>query len=399
MSLSRRAFLSGSAAGLGLLAIPRASAFAAPGQGTDTVLVVVFLRGAADALNLVVPYGDDDYYAARPTNRIAPGNVIDLDGFFGLHPGLSDLAPLYAQGQLALLHGVGSHHPTRSHFDAQDFMERAAPGDLSVEDGWLNRMLAALGGDALHAGITLDHGASLALRGNHATVAFSSIDKFRLLGAHGAERQRALERIYAADTGPWLAPAVGTALSTVDLVQSVDRTTNVVYPQWTPAHRLRDIAALIRADIGVRVVGLNLGGWDTHTDELTRLDVLTQRYAAALAAFQADLGAAASRTVCLTMSEFGRTVDENDAGGTEHGHGGVMLAMGEPVAGGRVVLANDVWPGLDLASRYQERDLAVTTDFRDVFAEFADRFFGLTDPSSVVPGLVPSADRYPGLLA
>ncbi|MEM7411841.1 MAG: DUF1501 domain-containing protein [Myxococcota bacterium] len=392
---SRRAFLQGAVATGGALLLPRLGRAA----GTDRVLVTLFLRGAADGLNLCVPAGDADYYARRPTLAIPEGQLIDLDGFFGLHPGLAALTPLYTGGRLALLHASGSPSPTRSHFDAQDFMERGVPGDKTVSTGWLNRYLAAEAGGQALAGITLGNAKDVSIVGPAPALAFPSIDRFRIRGQYPEVVSAALEQRYAALPEQAVKRGFAEALSAIDTVASVEASTTAPYPNSSLGRALRDAAALVKADIGVRIVTVNTGGWDTHSNETPRLSGLTADLAAALAAFDADLGSDRDRTALLAMTEFGRTADENDGGGTEHGHGGLMLALGGGVAGGRVHLRDDSWPGLSDDDLYDGRDLQITTDYRDVFAEALDVHLGSRDADRLFPDYTIRPDRTPGLFA
>jgi uncharacterized protein (DUF1501 family) len=394
--LDRRDFLRTTALGLSAFFLPLGAPHRARAAGTEPVVVALFLRGGADPLTLVPPHGDPLYYTLRPTLALAAGTELDLDGFYGLHPALAPLLPLYAADQLAVLHAVGSPDPTRSHFDAQDFMETAAPGDKGVTDGWLNRALAALGGGDPLAGVSLRTSAARSFAGDAPNVAFRSIETFALGGDFPAERRAALEALYAGRPGV-LGRNMGNAYAALDRVASVSTTTATVYPASDLGGALRDAAALIKADVGVKLLAVDSGGWDHHAEQLARIEPLAGDLAASLAAFHADLGADAARTVVVLMTEFGRRVAENGGGGSDHGHGGVMLVLGGAVAGGRVITANDVWPGLATAQLYRGEDLAATTDFRDVLAEVLDRHLGLAKPASVFPGYGADARRYPGL--
>ncbi|MCA9774144.1 MAG: DUF1501 domain-containing protein [Myxococcales bacterium] len=400
MAWKRREFLKGSVATFAAFSLPVAGR-AAPRSlvAGAPVLVAVFLRGAADGLNLVVPHGDPTgrYYELRPTIQVPPGAELDLDGFHGLNPALADLLPLYQSGDLAVVHAAGSPHETRSHFEAQDYMERAAPGDPTVLDGWLNRSLGALGVTASYEGISINSAKVLALRGGAPSLAFAAISKFRLLGAYQAKRRTAIEAAYNHVAGTLLGGAVGGAFEAVDLVASVDTTTEVVYPTGKFGDAMRDAAALVKADIGVRVLTVDLGGWDTHSNEVVELGDAAGELGAAIAAFYEDLGTHRSRTLLLTMSEFGRTAGENGGFGTDHGHANVMFALGGGLAGGRVITRDGVWPGLLPEELYEGRDLAVTTDFRDVFAEILDRHLGIGDLSTILPNFTVDPGNYPGL--
>jgi len=365
-------------------------------DGSDPVLVTLFLRGGADGLNLVVPHGDPVYYAVRPNIRVAPGSAIDLDGFFGLHPALAPLLPQFQSGRLAAIHACGSPHDTRSHFDAQDFMEFGAPGNKTVREGWLNRFLAAAGlSDPLSA-ITMGNRAAKALAGPSPSLALASISDLILAG-NATARRPAIEAMYASSGNPLLSWLPTTAFATADVLATVSTATSVVYPNSSLGSALKDLAALIKANIGVRLGAVDLGGWDHHFNESTDLPLVASALASGLAAFVQDLGPDLDRTVVLVMSEFGRRVGENGSLGCDHGHGGVMFALGGGIAGGRVILAGDSWPGLAPANLFEGIDVPVTTDFRDVFGELLTRHMGLADASGVFPGYALDPARYPGL--
>jgi len=398
MTFTRRQILQSAAVGTAAWLFPP-WARQARAAGTDPVLVSIFQRGAADGLNTVVPIGDLFYYSSRPTVQIVPGSELALDGFFGLNPAFAPLHGLYQSGALCFLHATGSPDPSRSHFDAQDFMDRAAPGNKSIVDGWLNRYLAVAGGGQPIAGISLSNATSKQLAGSASSLAFDAIADFRLTGAWTLERRAALEVRYQLTGDTRLGATVLDAFDALDLVGGVDTTTSVTYPAGQLGPALKDAAALIKADIGVKVIALDIGGWDHHTNLLANLAALGGELSACLKAFHDDLGADLGRTLTLVMTEFGRRVDENGGAGTDHGHGGVMMAMGGGIAGGRVVVRDGLWPGLALANRYIGQDLQVTTDFRDVFAEALNRHLGLavSQMGPVFPGFSASASRFPGL--
>lgn len=398
MTLTRRGFLKSAAVGATAFLLPP-WARKADAAGTDPVLVSIFQRGAADGLNTVIPAGDPFYYSSRPTIQVPGGSELPLDGFFGLNPAFSDLHGLYTDGKLAFLHAAGSPDPSRSHFDAQDFMDRAAPGNKSIVDGWLSRYLQIAGGGQAIAGVSLSSSKSKQLAGAAPSLAFDSIDSFTLTGNHALERRAALEVRYEQVPGGLLRGAVLDAFNAVDLIAGVDTTTAVVYPAGDFGAALKDTAALIKANIGVKVVAISIGGWDHHTNLLVNLAGLGGELSAGLKAFHDDLGADLGRTLTLVMTEFGRRVEENGGDGTDHGHGGVMIALGGGIAGGRVLVKDGLWPGLAPANRFIGQDLQVTTDFRDVFAEALDRHMGLAVPSMgpIFPGFSASASRFPGL--
>lgn len=399
MALSRREFLKSAAVTASALAIPTALAPRARAAGGEPVLVSIFLRGAADGLGLVVPHGDPYYYQARPGLAVPKGTELDLDGFFGFHPELAPLLPIYRANRLAVLHAIGSPDPSRSHFDAQDFAERAAPGDFSVYDGWLNRYLVAIGSESSLAAVTIGNAKALSLAGDAPSLAFWSLADLRLAGRFASQRRAALEQIYQSVQATLLGRSAGEFFGGIDQVAAIRNDSAVVYPDTPFARSLRDVAALIRADLGLRVVALDLDGWDHHESGSDGMYWMAKTLAEGLAAFDRDLGAAAGRTLVVTTTEFGRTLAENGSGGSEHGHGSVAFVMGGAVRGGRVLLQGGRWPGLARAQLFEEQDLAVTTDFRDLFAEVLHRHMGLPTLAPVLPGHPVSASRYPGLFA
>jgi uncharacterized protein (DUF1501 family) len=398
MTFTRRQFIQSAAVGMTAYLMPR-WARTARAAGTEPVLVSIFQRGAADGLNTVVPVGDPFYYSSRPTVQIAPGTELPLDSFFGLNPNFSDLQGLYSSGDLAFLHAAGSPDPSRSHFDAQDFMDRAAPGNKSIVDGWLNRYLAVAGGGQAIAGISISSAAVKSLAGPAPQLAFDSIASFALTGEWALERRAALSVRYELLPGTLLGNTVTSAFDAVDVVGGVDTTTSVVYPAGELGAALKDAAALIKANIGVKVIAVNIGGWDHHTNLLLNLASLGAELSGCLKAFHDDLGTDLGRTLTLVMTEFGRRVDENGGDGTDHGHGGVMMAMGGGIAGGRVLVRDGQWPGLAQANRYNGQDLQVTTDFRDVFAEALNVHMGLavSQMGPIFPSFSPSTGAFPGL--
>jgi uncharacterized protein (DUF1501 family) len=395
--LTRRAFLQSSAVALTAVVLPP-WARRARAAGTDPVLVSIFQRGAADGLNTVVPTGDPFYYSSRPTVQITPGAELSLDGFFGLNPAFADLHGLYTGGKLAFVHAAGSPDPSRSHFDAQDFMDRAAPGNKAILDGWLNRYLAVAGGGQPIAGVSLSSATSKQLVGPAPSLAFDSIASFTLTGSYALERRAALEVRYALEPG-LVGGTMTAGFDALDLIAAVNTATSVVYPAGDLGAALKDAAALVKANIGVKVIAISIGGWDHHTNLLLNLSALGGELAGGLKAFHDDLGADLGRTLTLVMTEFGRRVEENGADGTDHGHGGVMMALGGGIGGGRVILRDGAWPGLAPAQRYIGQDLQVTTDFRDVFAEALDRHMGLATSAMgpIFPGFSANAARFPGL--
>ena len=412
---SRRVFIRSGA--MALLSLGFAPAFvsrlAAESADRRKLLIVVFQRGAVDGLNMVVPFGDGDYYRARPTIAIAkPGasdGAINLDGFFGLHPRMSSLTPLWDNKSLAIVHASGSHDTTRSHFDAQDYMESATPGVKSTRDGWLNRYLQASGirhqasgirhqasGDPLRA-IALTKQMPRSLQGTAAALAIGSTEDFTVADMSA---RTSFEELYAAaqqDTA-----LRGTAGEAFDAMKTLAQktagayrpTTGVVYPRSPFGQAMQEIARLAKADIGLEIAFAESTQWDHHVNEGAAQGQIANRlddFSRGIAALAQDLGDRMADTVILTMSEFGRAVAENGSRGTDHGHGNAMFVIGGGVKGGSVY---GQWPGLAVNDRFEGRDLAVTTDFRAVFNAVLTSHLGAASGSlrKVFPGFTSRTD-------
>jgi uncharacterized protein (DUF1501 family) len=399
--ISRRVFVKNG--GLALLSLGFAPAFLArtveAAAARRKILIAIFQRGAVDGLNMVVPFGERAYYAARPSIAIAqPGRddaAIDLDGFFGLHPRLAPLKPLWDAKQLAIVHASGSPDGTRSHFDAQDYMETATPGVKSTQDGWLNRYLHA----REHAEATPFRAVALAgqlpraLHGTAPALAIGQIGQFGIRAGQATDRvQASFESEYAAAADKVLNKTGAQAFDAVRLLKSADPQKyqpehGAQYPRSGYGEALRQIAQLVKADVGLEVAFAEAGGWDTHVNQGAAVGQLAARlddFGRGLAALTRDLGDRMADVVILTMSEFGRAVAENGNRGTDHGHGNAMMIIGgEHVRGGKVY---GRWPGLAPEQRYDGRDLAVTTDFRSVFAEVIRGHLGVTDTRAIFPG-------------
>jgi len=389
------------------------TALAAGASSRAKRLIAIFQRGAVDGLSVVPPFGEADYFRARPTIAIArPGAgadaAIDLDGFFGFHPRLGPLKPLWDARQLAVVHASGSPDSTRSHFDAQDYMESGTPGVKSTRDGWLNRCLQAqrtLPGDAPTAfrAVALSSHLPRMLQGTAPSLAMNEIDGFRLRGGKAGAGE-SFEAAYAAAADRVLNGTGRDAFGAIGMLKAADPlqyqpARGADYPRGPLGQALRQIAQLAKADVGLEIAFAEIGGWDTHANQGAAQGQLAARlddFARAIAALTTDLGDRMEDTVVLTMSEFGRAVNQNGSGGTDHGHGNAMLVIGGGVRGGAVY---GRWPGLAVERRHEGRDLAVTTDFRDVFAEIATRHLGVADAGPVFPGYNVSAARFPGLLA
>ena len=415
MQINRRFFLhKGTLAIAGTAAIPSflvrsvmAEAAANPGRR----LVVVFQRGAADGLNIVVPYREKNYYAMRPSIAIPQNQVLDLDGFFGLHPSLAAFKPLYDQGHLAIVHAAGSPDTTRSHFDAQDYMESGTPGVKSTEDGWLNRALQAE--DLRHrcTGTCEQHTAFRALSlgvevprtlaGKIPAIALSNVNGFTVAGRGPTDSPAAsaFEAMYAG-SGDRIFHAAGD--ETFDAVKML-RAANPAqytpgpgadYPATEFGNNMKQIAQLLKANLGVEAAFTDVSGWDTHQNQGSVNGQLANRlsdFSASIAAFWRDLGDDAGDVTLVTMSEFGRTARENGTGGTDHGHANAMFVLGGDVKGGKVY---GRWPGLADEQLNEGRDLAVTTDFRQVLGEAVAKTLGATNLDLVFPGAQLRTDRF-----
>jgi uncharacterized protein (DUF1501 family) len=366
-------------------------------------LICLFQRGAADALNVVVPHGEASYYRLRPRIAIPrpssdpQASAIDLDGFFGLHPSLAPLKPLYDRGMLAPIHAVGSPSSTRSHFDAQDYMESGTPDVKSTGDGWLNRYLATRGTCeecANHTpspfrAVSMTPQMPRILEGPSPVVAMNSLDEFSVRASgSSAERLEALYRTGSAD----LIHASGQEMfDAVKLLKSANPQRyqpehGALYPRSQFGQRLKEIAQLIKANVGLEIAFADVGGWDTHVNQGAATGQLATRlrdFADSVAALVTDLGDRMDDTVILSMSEFGRMARENGNGGTDHGHAGAMFVIGGQVNGHKV---HGKWPGLEQEQLYEGRDLALTTDFRSVFSEVIAKHMGAAKLESVFPG-------------
>jgi uncharacterized protein (DUF1501 family) len=391
--LTRRDFLKGVGAA-GAVGISRSLfpawmprlAFRAPNQAPGDVLVCIFLRGGIDGLSAIVPFGEGaDYYDARPTQAVAepgsgPSAAIDLDGFFGMHPSFSPLVDLYRSGALAVVHATGSTDPTRSHFDAMQFMEYGTPGDKTIATGWIGRHLksAAWQNDSPFRAVGMGAMLPTSLRGPVSSLSLRSIADFHLKGREGELRkaQDVLAQLYTIEAPTdMLDSQAKLVFDTVDMLQSLNAgsyqpAAGAEYPadDFGFGMGLKQIAQLIKADVGLEVACVDLGGWDTHENQGTHGGVfanLLSILGRGLNAFYTDLADHMGGITVVTMSEFGRRVAENANAGTDHGHGNFMLLMGGGTRGGQVFAR---WPGLS-PDALNDGDLAITTDYRDVLAE------------------------------
>lgn len=415
---SRRLFLR--QGGLAMLSLGFAPGFlsraAAGTGGRRKLLITVFQRGAVDGLNMVVPYGDADYYRTRPSIAIArPGasdGALDLNGYFGLHPRMAAFKPLWDRGELAVVHASGSHDTTRSHFDAQDYMESATPGVKSTKDGWLNRYLSASaaattdspavdGRNPLRA-VALTSQMPRTLQGVAPALAMGSTADFTVadMGA-----RTSFEELYQAAQDRSLH---GTAGEAFDAMRTLARQTagpyrpanGAVYPRSPFGQALQEIARLAKSDVGLEIAFAESTQWDHHVNQGAATGQMANRlddFSRGIAALAQDLGERMADTVILTMSEFGRAVAENGSRGTDHGHGNAMFVIGGGVKGRDVY---GQWPGLRPDQRFEGRDLAVTTDFRDVFGEVVMKHLGARDATlaRVFPGHIVKPSAFRGVL-
>jgi uncharacterized protein (DUF1501 family) len=401
MSITRRVFLkNGALAIVGTSIVPSflaravyAAETAAPGKKR---LIVLFQRGAADGLNIVVPHGERAYYSMRPSIAIPRQSVIDLDGFFGLHPAMAAFKPLWQQKHLAIVHAAGSPDNTRSHFDAQDYMESGTPGVKSTEDGWLNRALAGVAEPDASPFRAVAMGGFLprTLTGPVPAVAMSDIRAFGVGG--GQTASSTFEAMYAQSVDAVLHGTGNETFEAVKMLRAADPAKytpapGANYPRGRFADSLRQVAQLVKANLGVEVAFADIGGWDHHVNEGSlqgQIANITGEFSQSIAALWTDLGDLAEETVIVTMSEFGRTARENGNRGTDHGHANVMFVLGGAVKGGKVY---GRWPGLEPEQLYDGRDLALTTDFRRVLGEAVYRHLGNHELAKVFPGFEKSS--------
>jgi len=402
MSQSRRYFLKST--GLAMASFAAAPSFlvrtamaqgVAPAiSGKDRpILIAVFQRGAADGISMVVPFGDRNYKTSRPQIAVpdprnsASDTAIDLDGFFGLHPSLSPLKSVYDDGHLAIVHAVGSPDNTRSHFDAQDYMEAGAPGNKGVPDGWLNRYLQGSPRSDATAfrAVAMDPNMPRSLMGSAPALAMARIQEFDVRGGSG--NRRGGGELASAFEAMW-------HNSTFDAIkmlrnanpQRFQPENGARYPNGQFGQGLLQMAQLIKSDVGLEVGFLDIGGWDTHANQAPQLTQRLREFGEGLAAFHQDMGDRMRNIVVLTMTEFGRAIKQNGSGGTDHGHASALFVLGGPVKGRKVY---GKWPGLAREQLFEGRDLALTTDFRDVFAEVLSKHMQSTDPAKVFPNYQP----------
>jgi uncharacterized protein (DUF1501 family) len=402
--VSRRVFLKGAslaAVGVGMGPSPlmvRAAEAAAPGSG---VLVHIFFRGGFDGLNFCVPYDDPNYVASRPNIALRRADgVIPLDSYFGLHPTLGPLEPLYRDGRFGIVQAVGNLKLTRSHFDAQDFIEQGTPGVKTTADGWLGRAVTQIPGAAVTDQVAFSGQLPRSYFGTEPVLVTQNLTSFDLRAGTGSRSWRtqantALRAMYQGGTGDAGAVGQATFAAMDTLLRNpavlANPANGAVYPTTgqgnTLGTLLRQAASLIKANIGVRTIFVNVGGqFDTHANEVASHNLEFPRIAESLAAFALDLGPRLDDVVVLGLTEFGRTFTENGSRGTDHGTGSTAFYLGGRVRGGRVL---GRWPGLAKSQLNEQRDLMPTTDFRDLFAELLRGHVGVADLSRVFPDYSP----------
>jgi uncharacterized protein (DUF1501 family) len=417
LKFSRRYFVKqGGIALVGLSAMPaflQRAVASTPGGTSKKQFVVLFQRGAADGLNIVVPFAEPNYYRLRPSiaipqpRRGGADAAIDLDGFFGLHPSLAPLEPLFHKNQLAIVHAAGSPDPTRSHFDAQDFMESGTPGLKATEDGWLNRAIETVPEEHASPFRAVAMGPNLPrmLHGSASAIALPDLKQFKVMGsaAASATAQGGFEAMYAQTVDHALHGTGTETFEAIDMLRKVDPgkyapENGAEYPTSRLGQSLQQIGQLLKANIGVEVLFVDCGGWDNHVNEggvQGQLSNLLKDLGQGLAAFHQDMGDRMQDIVVVTMSEFGRTAKENGNRGTDHGHANCMFVMGGDVKGGRVY---GKWPGLEDHQLNEGRDLSLTTDFRSVVSEILAKHIGVTDLKTVFPGFENDRSKFLGLI-
>jgi uncharacterized protein (DUF1501 family) len=378
------------------------AAQAAQGSGSTPsrrrkILVALFQRGAMDGLAAVPPI-DDSLKTLRPrlamSGARAAGDeaLLDLGTGFGLHPALAPLMPLWKEKRLGIVHAVGSPDPTRSHFDAQDFMETGTPGRKGTPSGWLNRAVGLMGHETSpFQAVAMTPSLPRSLYGDQPAIAVTNLADFKVQ-LPGADRTAAaagqgFEALYAQTSQGLLRDTGGETFRAVHMlsaaeIQKSKPANGAEYPKTPLGNAMRQIALLIKSDVGLEIAFAESGGWDTHVQQAATFNRQARDLAESIQAFWTDLGPYQDQVVLTTMTEFGRTVRENGSGGTDHGHGSCLFVVGSSMDGGKV---HGTFPGLETGALYEGRDLPVTTDFRSVFCELAGKHLGVKDDSRLFP--------------
>jgi uncharacterized protein (DUF1501 family) len=380
-------------------------------QARGKRLVVIFQRGAADGLNIVIPHAEPAYFSMRPTIAVPREQVLDLDGYFGLHPAMAPLKPLWDAKNLAIVHAAGSPDTTRSHFDAQDYMESGTPGVKATADGWLNRALQAEDAARAHKtspfrAVAMGTQMPRTLQGKIEAVALNNLQDFAVGGRSNVAQpvSASFEAMYDESTDAILHGTGRETFEAIKMLKAADPAkyqpaANANYPGGEFGKQMKQLAQLMKADLGVEAAFCDIGGWDTHQNQGGAEGQLAGRlreFSSGIAAFWADMGTQAEDIALVTMSEFGRTARQNGTGGTDHGHANVMFCLGGEVRGGKVY---GQWPGIHPEQLNEGRDLKVTTDFRQVLAEATYKQIGARNLALTFPGAEMSQRRFLGLLA
>ena len=378
--------------------------------GKKKILITIFQRGAVDGLNMIVPYGESEYYNLRPTIGISKpnsnGGAVNLDGFFGLHPALKPLEKFWQSKQLAVVHSVGSPDNTRSHFDAQDYMESATPGVKSTRDGWLNRVLQTQEEKEISPfrAVAMNQQIPRSLVGRAPAVAMTNLKDFAVnAGAYTNSVQGGFEGLWQKNVNDSLGDTGRETFEAVNFLKQANPAKYAAengarYPNTQLGRSLLQIAQLIKAGVGLEIAFAEAGGWDTHSNQGGATGQLANNlrdFGGSIAALAADLGKRMDDIIILTMSEFGRTARENGTRGTDHGHGNAMFVLGNAVKGGKVYAD---WKGLKSDKLNEGRDLAVTTDFRDVFGEIAYKHLNNENLKAVFPNFEANSKNFRGFL-
>jgi len=366
------------------------------------IMVCIFQRGAMDGLMAVTPFTDEYLKAARPALFMSAAKsgmkkpLIDLDGKFGLHPSMSAFEQVFRDKRMAIVHGIGSPNTTRSHFDAQDFMESGTPFKKGTESGWLNRAVGLLGHDGAtpFQGVSLTSSLPRSFYGDHPAVAISNLQDFKvqmrgsLSGA--AQAARSFEALYDQTSSGLLKETGKESFDAVRMLKKTDIKNykpagNAVYPNTALGNSLRQIAQLVKMDVGLEVAFAESGGWDTHFNQGTDTGIFARNVhdlSESIMAFWTDMDTLQDDVTVMTMTEFGRTVKQNGTGGTDHGRASCNFILGGGVKGG---LVHGKVAELAVENLEDGRDLAVTTDFRSVFSEVADKHLGISNDKVLFP--------------
>ena len=419
MAVTRRFFIKSS--GITLASFAAAPSFlkrAALAQTTAAagkdhpVIIAIFQRGAMDGISAVIPFGDKNYYSVRPNIAVPEPKAenadaaLDLDGYFALHPALASFKPIYDEGHLAIVQAVGSPDNTRSHFDAQDYMEAGTPGNKGTGDGWLNRYMQARKDPKAtpFRAVSLTSNLPRTLLGPAPSIAMTNIGDFGVRAGQGnGQVAKGFEELYSTSLPDALHGTGKEAFEAVKMLkkanpQQYQAANGATYPRSPFGNSLLQIAQLIKAEVGIEVAFTDVGGWDTHANQGSSRGQLANRlqdFSQGIAALYKDLGDRMRNVVILTMTEFGRTIKQNGSGGTDHGHASCLFVAGGSVKGGKVY---GKWPGLATEQLYEGRDLALTTDFRDVFSEIAARHMGASNLNAIFPGYNTSPANFRGFI-